>query len=92
MKCVRIIVLVLATGLVTVFSVPATAQFEIDSDHFDQMGRVKANGVTVKNQNNRKTSDTKHQQKHSQQANKHPEGTRQAKAGNRPLSDRSKGE
>ncbi len=91
MKCVRIMVLLLAIGLVAVFSVPATAQFEIDPDHFDQMGTAKAHGH-AKKQAALKTTAPKRPQKHSQQSNKHPEGTRQAKAGNRPLSDRSKDE
>jgi hypothetical protein len=91
MKCVRILVLLWASGLGAVFSVPATAQFEIDPDHFDQMGTAKAHGL-AKNQAAPRTTQTKRPQKHSQQANKHPAGTRQAKAGNQPLSDRSKGE
>jgi hypothetical protein len=45
MKCVRILALLLAAGLVAVFSVPAAAQFEIDPDHFDQMGTANAHGT-----------------------------------------------
>jgi hypothetical protein len=93
MKCIRIPALLLATGAVAGFSAPATAQVEIDPDHFDQVGKAKPNGDAVKNQTAAwKTTDTKHQQKPSQPANKHPEGTRQAKAGNQPLSGRSKSE
>ncbi len=92
MKCVRILVLLLATGMVAIFSVPASAQFEIDPDHFDQVGKVKASGDVVKNQTTRKTSETKHQQKHLRTGNRHSEGTRQAKAVNQPLPDGTKGE
>jgi hypothetical protein len=84
MKCVRILVLLSATDAVTVFSVPAAAQFEIDPDHFDQMGTAKAHGH-AKNQASASSE-------HSQRPNKHREGTCQAKAGNQPLPDRSKGE
>jgi len=92
MKCVRILVLLLATSTVAAFSIPATAQFEIDPDHFDQMATARAKGPGTKGRASRKASGTKHQQKHSQQANKHPEGTRQAKSVNQPLSAGSKGE
>lgn len=91
MKCVRILFLLLATGLVGVFSVRAAAQFEIDPDHFEQMGAAKVHSP-AKNQAVPKTTETKRPQKHSQLANKHPEGTRQVKASNQPLPGPSKGE
>lgn len=93
MKCVRTLVLLLA-GLVAVFSVPATAQFEIDPDHFDHMGTAKAHSH-AKNQAALTTTETKRPLKHLQRVRKHSvseKGTRQAKAGNQPLSGRSKGE
>ena len=88
MKSVRVLVLLATTSLIAGLSAPALAQFEIDPDHFDQLGTARANGHAVKNRAGRKPSSTTHQQKHSQQTSKPPrnaEVSRQAKAGNQPL-------
>ena len=88
MKSVRVLVLLAAASLLAAFSVPAVAQFEIDPDHFDQMGTASANGHAVKSRAGRKAIGATHQQKHPQQTSKHPgnaEASRQAKAGNQPL-------
>jgi hypothetical protein len=87
MKSVRVLVLLAATSLLACFSAPAVAQFEIDPDHFDQMGTARANGHAVKSRAGWKAT-TRRQQKHSQQTSKHPgnaKASRQAKAGNQPL-------
>ncbi len=88
MKSVRVLVLLAATSLLAAFSASAVAQFEIDPDHFDQMGNARANGHAVKSRTSRKAIGETHQQKHSQQTIKHPgkaEVSRQAKAGHQPL-------
>jgi hypothetical protein len=88
MKSVRVLVLLAATSLPAAFSAPAVAQFEIDPDHFDQMGTARANGHAAKSRAGRKGISTTHQQKNSRQTSKHPGNageSRQAKAGNQPL-------
>jgi hypothetical protein len=82
------VVLLAAISLPAAFSAPAVAQFEIDPDHFDQMGTARANGHAAKSRAGRKAISTTHQQKNSRQTSKHPGNageSRQAKAGNQPL-------
>ena len=52
MKSLRMLMLMLAVGILPVILMQAHGQQEVDPDHFDQPPAAKANGYTLKAQTN----------------------------------------
>jgi hypothetical protein len=88
MKLVRILVLLVATSVLSVVVLQARGQQEVDPDHFDQLGSARASGSQAKTPASHKVSTAKNLRKPVNEANKRPRTpsrTRQARARSQPL-------